>query len=119
MPRPCKCRKVCCMPKYREFYPANNGKCRAEAIVLTVDEYESVRLIDREGFSQEKCGEYMKIARTTVQLVYNSARRKIAEALVSGLPLKIDGGNYRLCDGKEQACLCGGCEKHRKKRKEL
>lgn len=110
MPRPRKCRKVCRMPKTREFYPAGEG---GDAVILTVDEYEAVRLIDREGFSQKECSAYMQVARTTAQLIYNSARKKLADALVEGLPLRIEGGDYRLCDGSEDFCGCGGCRKHR------
>ena len=112
MARPSKCRKVCSLPENREFIPAVCGR-EQRIIIITVDEYETVRLIDREGFSQEDCGKYMGIARTTVQMIYNSARKKIAEALVYGASLRIEGGNYRLCDGKEHECGCGGCRKHR------
>lgn len=83
---------------------------------MTVDEYETLRLIDKEGFSQEECGAYMRIARTTVQQIYNNARKKVACALVDGRPLKIEGGDYSLCDGEEMHCNCGGCEKHRCRR---
>lgn len=112
MPRPKKCRKVCQMPHIKEFKPAgmNSGE---DAVILTVDEYESIRLIDKEGFSQEECSIYMQVARTTVQSIYNSARKKLADALVDGLTLKIEGGDYRLCDGDEEYCECGGCRKHR------
>ena len=78
-----------------------------------MDEYEAIRLIDKQGFSQEECSSFMQVARTTVQLIYNSARKKIADALVDGLPLRIEGGDYRLCDGTEEYCDCGGCRKHR------
>lgn len=54
----------------------------------------------------------MQVARTTVQMIYNSARKKLAEALVNGLPLRIEGGAYQLCDGNEKACGCGGCRRH-------
>lgn len=112
MPRPRKCRKVCSMPKNTEFAPRNNcGK--DETIVMTIDEYETLRLIDKEGFSQEECGQYMNVARTTIQHVYNKARQKVATALVDGRTLKIEGGDYIICDGEERACRCGGCEKHR------
>ncbi len=112
MPRPQKCRKVCCLPKNRGFTPVNGGGGR-KTVILAVDEYEAVRLIDKEGFSQEECSAYMKVARTTVQQIYTAARKKIADALVEGRPLKIEGGSYRLCDGKEAFCGCGGCRKHR------
>lgn len=113
MPRPIKCRKVCCLPRINEFVPAQENKPSDEIVIMTVDEYESIRLIDNEDFSQEECSEYMKIARTTVQQIYNNARKKIARAIVDGLVLKIEGGEYRLCDGKEEYCGCGGCRRHR------
>lgn len=113
MPRPRKCRKVCQLPSNFGFEPINAGQTM-DPIVLTVDEYETIRLIDREGFSQEQCGEYMKIARTTVQQIYTSARKKLADALVEGIPLRIRGGDYQLCDGKEDFCGCGGCRRHRR-----
>ena len=113
MPRPRKCRKVCHLPNEREFHPA--GNCNKNAcIIMTVDEYETIRLIDYQGFSQEECGEYMHIARTTVQQIYTNARKKLSAVLVEGLSLKIEGGEYQLCDGTEHACGCGGCQKHRK-----
>lgn len=113
VPRPKKCRKVCCLPSVRAFTPVNVNPKQA-VVVLTVDEYEAIRLIDKEGFSQEECGEYMHIARTTVQQIYTSARRKLADMLVDGATLRIEGGDYRLCDGEEVVCGCNGCRKHRK-----
>lgn len=112
LPRPSKCRKVCCLPETKEFAPVN-AIHEKKAVIMAVDEYETIRLIDKQGFSQEECGAYMKIARTTVQQIYTSARKKIADALVEGLPLRIEGGNYKLCDGKEAYCGCGGCRRHR------
>ena len=113
MPRPQKCRKICRMPDTMEFLPVNDAS-PCEAVVLTVDEYEAIRLIDYQGFSQEECAGYMQVARTTAQQIYNSARNKIARALVSGLTLRIEGGDYSLCDGQEDFCGCGGCHKHRR-----
>lgn len=112
MPRPKKCRKVCSLPENPAFVPLNGGADKAP-VILAVDEYEAVRLIDKEGLSQEECGAYMHVARTSVQLIYASARRKIAEALVDGLPLKIEGGDYKLCDGQVSSCGFGGCWKRR------
>lgn len=111
MPRPIKCRKVCHLPPSRCFKPTCGTD--TQEVVLSVDEYEAVRLIDHEGFTQEECGRYMRVARTTVQEIYTDARRKIAKALVEARPLEISGGRYELCDGKEAFCRCGGCKKHR------
>ena len=113
MPRPRKCRKVCRLPLAREFRPL--GGARA-AVVLTVDEYEAIRLIDRENFSQAEAAGYMQVSRPTVQQIYNAARRKLADALVEGLCILIEGGDYTLCSGEETECLCGGCSRHRKER---
>ncbi len=115
MARPRKSRKVCQLPEYMEFGPLDAVSPK-EPLLLTVDEYETIRIIDKEGFSQEECSEYMKVARTTVQQIYTQARYKIALALVDGHPLKIEGGEYQLCDGEEEFCDCGGCLKHRLRR---
>lgn len=103
MPRPRKSRNVCHFPRSLSFVPAEHGQ-EKEPVILTVDEYETIRLIDQEGFSQEECGERMGIARTTVQQIYATARRKLARMLVEGSPLQIAGGDYRLCDGNQN---CG------------
>lgn len=111
LPRPRKCRKVCSLPRNTEFLPANGAE-NQPPVILGVDEYEALRLIDKEGLSQEQCGAYMKIARTSVQQIYTDARKKIADMLVEGLPLRIEGGNYRLCDGTESTCGGAGCPKY-------
>lgn len=113
MPRPRKCKKVCSLPGNLEFRPVKEP-CKESCVFMTVVEYETIRLIDKEGLSQEECGERMEVARTTVQQIYTSARRKLAEALVEGLPLKITGGDYRICEGEGFHCGCGGCRKRRK-----
>ncbi len=109
MPRPTKCRRVCHFPETLEFTPNNaNDK---EPIVLMVDEFETIRLIDKEGLSQEKCGLQLGISRTTVQKMYDTARKKLAKALVLGLPLKINGGDFRLCNGNTDFCYKNDCFK--------
>ena len=112
MPRPRKCRKVCGLPHNLGFTPLNGDPGQAP-IVLNVDEFETLRLIDREGLSQEECGALMDVGRTTVQQIYTNARRKIADALVEGRPLKIEGGEYRICQQEEGCPGCMGCRKNR------
>ena len=111
MPRPVKCRKVCSLPRTTEFRPLG-PLTQNEVVILTVDEYEAIRLIDKEAFSQEECSSYMDVARTTVQQIYTSARKKLALALVEGRPLLIQGGSYCLCESKNEHCHQGSCHKH-------
>ncbi|MBR2889061.1 MAG: DUF134 domain-containing protein [Oscillospiraceae bacterium] len=103
MSRPRKCRKVCHYPTARGFDPAGD-EGSGGTVVLAVDEYETLRLIDREGLSQEACAARMGVARTTVQQIYACARKKLADALVEGMALRIRGGDFSLCDGT------GACE---------
>ena len=112
MPRPKKCRRICDFPQTPSFVPAEMPE-PMEAIILTLEEYETIRLIDKEGFSQEQCGDFMQVARTTVQQIYSSARKKLADVLVDGLPLRIEGGDYQLCNGGNPACGCRNCHKQR------
>ncbi len=113
MPRPRKWRKVCCLPDNSRFGPLDSPADANSAVNMTVDEYETIRLIDLEGFTQEECANRMNIARTTVQGIYNDARRKLAESLVNGKVLWIEGGEYQLCDGRGNGCGGGGCRRHR------
>lgn len=95
MPRPKRCRRICEVPVNDCFYPMiDNG---LEGISLTLDEYEAIRLVDLEGYDHLKCAKQMDISRSTVQEIYESARRKIASFIVYGRKLYIRGGNYQVC----------------------
>lgn len=106
MPRPPRCRRICGAPQVETFCPDGCGD--SEPILLTLDEYEVIRLVDLEQQTHERCAAQMDISRSTVQEIYESARRKIAACLVHGKPLHITGGNYRICGGQE-AAHCGRC----------
>ena len=108
MPRPPKERNVCCMPGICRFGPLSAEAPPLPAVRMTVDEYETIRLIDLEGCTQEECAKQMHVARSTVHMIYNEARRKSADCLVNGRPLVIGGGNYRLCNGAMR-CSAGKC----------
>ncbi len=90
MPRPTRCRRIERQPAYRSFSP--DDITAAESVRMTVDEFEALRLLDDEGLTQEACASRMNIARTTVTAIYDSARRKVADALVHGKRLLITGG---------------------------
>ena len=113
MPRPRKWRRVCDLPTVDLFGPLSYQRSTAEEIIMSVDEYETIRLIDLEGLMQEECAARMNVARTTVQKIYNDARKKIADALVEGKILKIEGGDYRLCEEESPAQRCGWCRRKR------
>lgn len=103
MARPQKCRRICNAPQTDSFYPE---KHRGEIpIIMTVDEYEVIRLVDLEEKTHEQCALQMDISRSTVQEIYENARRKLAACIVYGRKLVIAGGNYRVCDGREN-CRC-------------
>ena len=103
MARPQKCRRICNVPQTDSFRPE---KHRGEIpIIMTVDEYEVIRLVDLEEKTHEQCALQMDISRSTVQEIYGNARRKLAACIVYGRKLVIAGGNYRVCDGREN-CRC-------------
>lgn len=109
MPRPRRRRRVCGLPKRSLFGPLNVDLSENHIIIMDVEEYETIRLIDHEGLNQEECAERMGVARTTVQRIYNDARKKLAASLVEGIILKIEGGNYLVCDELEPELRCGRC----------
>ena len=116
MPRPCKRRRICAMPGCGRFGPKNGGSAGRQIVTMTLDEFETIRLIDLEGLTQEQCAIQMEVARTTAQAIYNSAGVKLAECLVQEKELNIEGGAYVLCDGNAEDCGCGHCRRHRRGR---
>ncbi|HHU12886.1 MAG TPA: DUF134 domain-containing protein [Clostridiaceae bacterium] len=112
MPRPIKRRRVCSLPESKRFGPLDPAAGQSSVVLMTVDEYETIRLIDQEGFTQQECADQMNIARTTVQGIYVEARKKLADSLVDGMTIVIEGGQYRLCDGLGEGCG-RGCRRHR------
>ena len=82
MPRKARCRCICGYPDYWTFVP--EGATSDEVIVMSLDEFETIRLIDKEGLTQEECAARMGVSRTTVTGIYDSARRKLATSLIDG-----------------------------------
>ena len=121
MSRRKKCRRICAEPRYWQFESIDSGSL--EKVVLTVDEYEVIRLLDYEKLTQEECAKRMDIARTTVTEMYDRARSKIADGIVNGKKLQIAGGNYMVygeqdLSGNNEECRTtyskrkreGGCQ---------
>lgn len=103
MARPTRCRRVCSEPACSGFVPRMANE--TGEVVLTVDEYEVIRLVDYEKRTHEQCAAQMEVSRTTVTEIYESARFKLSDSLVNGKSLAIAGGHYRVCQGdRERGC---------------
>ena len=87
MPRPKRCRRICGYPDYWSFIPEDAE--HDDTVVLTLDEFETIRLIDYRRMTQEECAETMGVSRATVAGIYEKARYKIADAMVNGKRIRI------------------------------
>ena len=102
MARPSKCRSICSMPQVTEFFPT--GKTKKEPVVIGLDAYEVIRLLDYKHYTQEQCAARMNISRTTVTRIYEEGRQKVAQALVEGRRLIIEGGDVAVCTAPRPEC---------------
>ncbi len=107
MPRPPKVRRVEYMPSITYFKPAGIPMRELEEVILAVEELEAVRLKDLEGLEQEEGAIRMGVSRSTFQRILVSAREKIADALVSGKALRVEGGTFKLAKRVLKCKKCG------------
>jgi len=96
MPRPRRCRRVCFKPNITYFKPAGIRIVDLEESILTVDEFEAVRLKDLLGLEQEEAAKKMNISQPTFHRLVVSARKKIADAIINGKAIRIEGGNFKF-----------------------
>jgi predicted DNA-binding protein (UPF0251 family) len=104
MPRPPKWRCIRNMPNVTYFKPAGIPARLLDEVCLSLEEAEAIRLKDLQGLEQEQCGESMKISRATFQRILASARQKMADALLNGKAIRIEGGSYGPA---AQRYMCG------------
>lgn len=90
--RPKRCRKVCGIPDPKYFKPRGIPSSDLEELILTLDEYESLRLADLNGMYQEDAAKQMGISRQTFGRIIESAHKKIADAIVNTKAIRIEGG---------------------------
>jgi uncharacterized protein len=95
VPRPFCCRRIAGQPGAPVFKPAGIPVRELEQVVMTLDEFEALRLADLEGLYQEAAAEQMNVSRPTFSRIIESAHRKAADALVHGKALRIEGGPVR------------------------
>jgi uncharacterized protein len=102
--RPKNCRRVGALPGSEYFKPRGIPLLMLEEITLTVDEFEAIRLADLEKLYQEEAAAKMKVSRATFGRIIDSAHKKVAEVLVHGKALKIEGGDFEVPSGRKFAC---------------
>ncbi len=107
MARPQRRRRICQEPAYLIFSP--DGVPVPDPVLLTLDEFEVIRLVDLKGMAHVQAARQMEISRSTATEIYESARRKLADSLVNGRRLVITGGSCRLCDGETVCCNSEDC----------
>ncbi len=122
MPRPKQDRKISNPPLMQGFKPYGIPRRSVSSVSLQYDEYESIRLLDYAGMNQDQAAEQMNVSRPTLTRIYEKARKTIAQALVEGKTIAIDGGNvqfekqwfrckrcFKLIGGLENHVRCKGC----------
>ena len=100
MPRPPKWRCVSFIPQITYFKPAGVPLRLLKEVCLSVEEAEAIRLKDLEGLEQEECAQRMRISRPTFHRVLGAARKKVAESLINGKAIRIDGGNFKMATSR-------------------
>ena len=96
MVRPQKSRRVAFNPEISYFKPRGIPMFDLEEVRLTVDQREAIRLSDLQGMSHEEAGRHMGVSRATFGRIVQQARRAVADALINGKAINVEGGSYKL-----------------------
>ena len=105
MSRPFCCRRIAGKPAVPIFKPIGIPVCEIEEVVVALDEFEAMRLADLDGMYQEQAAEQMNVSRPTFSRIIESAHRKMADALVHGKALRIEGGPVQMpAQRKDRRC---------------
>lgn len=94
MARPTKWRQIEHIPTVKNFIPSDQGTTEFEEKILKLEELEAIRLKDLESMEQGECAEKMQVSRPTFQRILLSARKKVADSLINGKAIRIEGGNF-------------------------
>jgi predicted DNA-binding protein (UPF0251 family)/DNA-directed RNA polymerase subunit RPC12/RpoP len=107
--RPQKDRFVTCDPTISYFKPRGVPLREMDEVRLTIDQMEAIRLADLEGLSQQEAGQRMGVSRATFGRIIQRARRVVAEALIHGKAIMLEGGHYQVRQATRQF-VCRDCE---------
>ena len=111
MVRPQKDRLVNIDPQVNYFKPRGVPMVDLEQVELTVDELEALRLADFLGMSHEQAGKQMGVSRATFGRIVEQARKTVADALIHGRAINVEGGNYKRVDPRgNRLFLCELCK---------
>ena len=99
-------RRVAFVPQITYFTPAGVPPGSVQEVCLSIEEAEAIRLKDLEGLEQEQCAQSMRVSRGTFARILGSARQKMADAMLNGKAIRIDGGNFELAT-RHFRCLNG------------
>jgi len=100
MPSPMKLRQVAMTPSVTFFKPAGVPMAALEMVTLALEEVEAIRLKDIEDLHQEECAERMGVSRATFHHVLGSARAKLADAILHGKAIQVEGGAFAFPGGR-------------------
>jgi len=96
MVRPRRIRRISFQPEVTYFKPAGIPMINLRETVLSFEELEAIRLIDRERLEQNQAAKKMKISQSTLSRLLREGRKKLADAVTKGYSIKIQGGNFRM-----------------------
>ncbi|MFA4982973.1 MAG: DUF134 domain-containing protein [Candidatus Micrarchaeia archaeon] len=109
MPRPEKARRICCEPGISYFKPRGVPIGSLEEIMLGLDEFEALRMLDFAQLGQGEVAKKMNVSQPTLSRIIVSARKKVSEAICEGKAIRIEGGIYTIAGpGMHRFCGCGG-----------
>jgi predicted DNA-binding protein (UPF0251 family) len=115
VPRPYCRRRIAGQPAAPSFKPIGIPLVELDEVVMTLDEFEAIRLADLDGLYQEEAAGKMDVSRTTFSRIVIAAHRKIADALVHGKALRIEGGPVELA--RRRVCCLGHASKQRSEKR--
>lgn len=110
MTRPKKIRNIYSEPNITYFKPHGVPLSQLREVILTIDELEAIRLKNYNGLDQIECAKIMEISQSTFQRALISANKKIAEALIDGKAIRIEGGSVKIMETRMRKFKCNNCE---------
>ena len=109
MSRPFCERRIVGQPAAPVFKPAGIPRIQLEEVVMTLDEFEALRLADLEKLYHERAASQMRVSRPTFSRILDGAHAKVADALVHGKAIRIEGGPVRTQTGPRRCCRLHDC----------